>query len=51
MEQSAEIVASAPAIQQRLQRGESSATGIWLWGQGRRPALEDFSRALESAVQ
>ena len=42
MEQSAEIVASAPANQERLQRGEPSATEIWLWGQGQRPALQDF---------
>jgi len=42
MEQSTEIVAAAPANQERLKRGEPSASGIWLWGQGQRPALQDF---------
>jgi 2,3-bisphosphoglycerate-independent phosphoglycerate mutase len=26
------------------QRGESAATGIWLWGQGKAPALEPFQQ-------
>jgi 2,3-bisphosphoglycerate-independent phosphoglycerate mutase len=42
MEQSVEIVAGSSANQERIGRGELSATGIWLWGQGQRPALEDF---------
>ncbi len=32
------------AHEKNLARGELAATGIWLWGQGKAPALEPFAR-------
>lgn len=43
MEQSAAIVDGSAANRRRREGGESPATGIWLWGQGQRPALELFA--------
>ncbi|MFN0054314.1 MAG: cofactor-independent phosphoglycerate mutase [Planctomycetales bacterium] len=42
MERSAAVVGAVPENQARRARGEHPATGIWLWGQGQRPALDDF---------
>lgn len=42
MERSGPIVAGDEANAARTAAGEAAATGIWLWGQGQRPALEDF---------
>lgn len=39
---SADVLAGCPANQARTERGEQTATQIWLWGQGKRPALESF---------
>jgi 2,3-bisphosphoglycerate-independent phosphoglycerate mutase len=42
MEKSVELFANVPENQARAARGELPASGVWLWGQGRRPALEPF---------
>lgn len=42
MEQSVKLFAAAEVNQRRQSRGELPATQIWLWGQGRRPALVPF---------
>jgi 2,3-bisphosphoglycerate-independent phosphoglycerate mutase len=42
MDAGEEIVASAPAIAESRAAGHATATGIWLWGLGQRPALESF---------
>ncbi len=39
MEASQEILAQHPVNRARQDRGERPATSIWLWGQGKRPAL------------
>jgi 2,3-bisphosphoglycerate-independent phosphoglycerate mutase len=42
MEASRGILAEHPINKVRRDLGEHEATQIWLWGQGRRPALESF---------
>lgn len=42
MVRSQELFAAAPANLARIEQGEEPATQIWLWGQGRRPAMEPF---------
>lgn len=42
MERSQKVFADAPANKQRLARGELAATQVWLWGQGKAPALVPF---------
>lgn len=42
MSRSQQLFAAAPANQARVQKGEEPATQVWLWGQGRRPALQPF---------
>ncbi len=42
MQRSREIVGNHPVNRERRQRGERSATQIWLWGQGRAPQLRPF---------
>ncbi len=42
MEKSVELFAADELNQSRLDRNELPATQIWLWGQGRRPALTPF---------
>lgn len=42
MERSVDIVRQSAANRARCDRGQPPATGIWLWGQGQRPALESF---------
>jgi 2,3-bisphosphoglycerate-independent phosphoglycerate mutase len=39
MTRSRELLAAHPVCQARLARGERAPTAIWLWGQGKRPAL------------
>jgi 2,3-bisphosphoglycerate-independent phosphoglycerate mutase len=43
MERSVQPFAQDAANQARRERGELPATHIWLWGQGRRPALTPFA--------
>jgi 2,3-bisphosphoglycerate-independent phosphoglycerate mutase len=42
MEKSVKLFADAEANRERIGRGELPATQVWLWGQGRRPALQLF---------
>ncbi len=42
MEQSVPILAASAENQARVAQGQPSATQVWLWGLGRRPALETF---------
>ena len=42
MEKSIPILAESTGNQARTAKGELSATQVWLWGLGRRPALEHF---------
>src|SRR5207302_7976985 len=39
MAASQELLAAHPVNQARRARGERAATSIWLWGQGKRPAV------------
>jgi 2,3-bisphosphoglycerate-independent phosphoglycerate mutase len=39
---SVDVLAGCPENQALAARGEPTATQIWLWGQGKRPALEPF---------
>lgn len=56
MKKSVEILRDHPVNIARLAKGERPVTSIWLWGQGSRPALENFrdkygiSGAVVSAV-
>ena len=56
MEASRELFAEHPVNRRRREQGQTPASGIWLWGQGRRPAVptlfEQFglSGAVISAV-
>ena len=40
MARSAEIIASSPAIAEARKRLKGSPTSVWLWGCGRKPAME-----------
>lgn len=44
MDGSVPLFAADAENQARAERGELAASGIWLWGEGRRPALEPFLR-------
>jgi 2,3-bisphosphoglycerate-independent phosphoglycerate mutase len=44
MDRSRELFADAEPNQRRRANGELAATQTWLWGQGRRPALEPFQQ-------
>ncbi|MGH7202520.1 MAG: cofactor-independent phosphoglycerate mutase, partial [Planctomycetaceae bacterium] len=44
MDRSAELFSQSAVNRRRRERGELPATQIWLWGQGRRPALEPFAQ-------
>lgn len=44
MVRSGELFADAEPNQRRRAKGELAATQTWLWGQGRRPALEPFQQ-------
>jgi 2,3-bisphosphoglycerate-independent phosphoglycerate mutase len=43
MDRSIELFRQSADNQRRRERGESPATGIWLWGLGKRPSLEPFA--------
>jgi len=45
MHDSVALFADHPVNKARKQAGKSPATNIWLWGQGRTPALESFATA------
>lgn len=42
MEKSREILSSHPVNADRVARGKRPANSVWLWGCGRKPALDDF---------
>jgi len=42
MDKSRQLFAQSEVNRRRAARGEPAATQIWLWGQGRRPALQTF---------
>ncbi len=42
MKRSAEILKDHPVNQKRIAAGKRPANSIWLWGQGKRPVLENF---------
>lgn len=42
MEKSYEILREHPINLERIKRGKRPANSIWLWGEGRKPSLEDF---------
>lgn len=44
MDRSQAVLASIPENLNRKQHGELPASQIWLWGQGQRPALENFQQ-------
>ncbi|WP_319550486.1 cofactor-independent phosphoglycerate mutase [Desulfogranum marinum] len=40
MEQAAEVLANHPVNAQRAKEGKKTANSLWLWGEGKRPAME-----------
>ena len=42
MKRSYELLSSHPINLDRIKRGLNPANSIWLWGEGRKPALDDF---------
>ena len=56
MKKSYDILKDHPVNKKRVAKGKNPANSIWLWGEGRKPALEDFkekngvSGAIVSAV-
>ena len=44
MKRSVELFSHCADNQRRVERGELRATGIWLWGLGKRPSLEPFAQ-------
>lgn len=44
MERSKPVFADHPVNRERAARGDKAATQIWLWGQGRAPAVTSFAR-------
>lgn len=52
MKQSEKLLKEHPINKARLRRGLNPATSIWLWGEGRKPLLDDFFalRGLSGAV-
>ena len=43
LEKSAAVLADHPVNRERLRQGKNPANFIWLWGEGRRPAMEPMS--------
>ncbi len=37
------IIHRLPFIQEKREKGETTANSIWLWGQGKKPALDSFA--------
>lgn len=52
MKQSEKLLLDHPVNKARVARGLNPATSIWLWGEGRKPLLDDFCslRGLSGAV-
>lgn len=50
MDGSVPLFAADSENQARESRGELPATGVWLWGEGRRPALEPFLRRYKTSA-
>ncbi len=44
MKKSEEILKNHPVNHQRIKQGKNPATSIWLWGEGKKPILEDFEK-------
>jgi len=44
MQKSLPLFADHPVNRERIARGKKPATQIWLWGQGRAPAVEPFTK-------
>jgi len=44
MEKSVDILREHPVNKKRVAEGKRPATSIWLWGQGKRPALDSFEK-------
>ena len=42
MKRSSEILASHPVNLERIKQGKNPATSIWLWGEGKKPILDNF---------
>lgn len=42
MKKSYELLKNHPLNLERIKRGKRPANSIWLWGEGRKPSLEDF---------
>lgn len=47
MERSVKVLSEVP---ENKARGERAATSVWLWGQGQRPALENFQQRFGKTV-
>lgn len=43
MKKSYELLKDHPVNLERIKRGKRPANSIWLWGEGRKPSLEDFN--------
>ncbi len=43
MQQSVDILRDHPINKARAEKGENPANAIWLWGQGHRPSLQNFT--------
>lgn len=44
MEKSYAVLKDHPVNLERIKKGEAPANAIWFWGEGRRPALDNFSK-------
>lgn len=44
MKESCELLKDHPVNVKRIKEGKKPANSIWLWGEGTKPALEDFER-------
>lgn len=44
MEKSYDLLKNHPVNLKRIARGKRPANSIWLWGEGRKPSLEDFKK-------
>ncbi len=42
MKKSTDILASHPVNLERIKQGKNPATSIWLWGEGKKPQLDNF---------
>ncbi len=44
MKKSEEILINHPINKKRIAEGKNPATSLWIWGEGTRPSLEEFSK-------